>query len=74
MTTTDVVPLRRTALREIMDQRRLSLDWLASEVGVPTECLRRWLFGYDPETNRQRLEWVITQDAVDAFLHGYERP
>jgi hypothetical protein len=63
---------QREELRTIMFRQMKSLDWLAGEVRVPTEQLRRWLERIDPETNRQRYEWHNTHEAVTLFLATYE--
>jgi hypothetical protein len=62
--------LLRRALGEIMEDRKIALDWIASEMKIPTENLRRWMHAYEPETNRQRYEWYDTHDKVVCFIQA----
>ena len=62
---------QREELRTIMFRQHKSVDWLAGELHLPTEQVRRWLYRYDPETNRQRYEWHNTHEAVTLFLATY---
>lgn len=73
MVALDLTPnLQRMALTEIMETNRWSIDYLADLIGVPTIPLRRWMHDSDPETNRQRYEWHVTQHAVTVFLSTYD--
>jgi hypothetical protein len=64
---------QRKLLRQIMEKRRLSIDFLAGEMKVPTEHLRRWLYNYRPETNEQRFDRETVHQAVVLYLATAEK-
>jgi hypothetical protein len=64
---------QRKMLRQIMEKRGLSIDFLAGEIKVPTEHLRRWLYNYRPETEGQRFDRETVHGAVILYLSTVEQ-